>query len=261
MLAEIELPRVSTARLKTETPVSVKELVTIGIGPSSSHTVGPMRAAHCFAEMLGPERRPQVTKVVIELFGSLALTGNGHTTDTAVILSLLGWQPEIVDPDRVPEFIGYVRKSSTLMPAGHHPVPFTEKEHLLLRKREFLSAHPNAVRFSAFFENAPAFVQQYYSIGGGAIIPDGEEQPDARPGSNIRQPYPFSSAAELLACRKLDRKLPIAQSKHPGRPRHKATGVGGSGGALALEGCSGHELRTLVITHSRDELLLSCCQK
>lgn len=186
------------ARPRAEAPIGVAELFTIGIGPSSSHTVGPMRAAYRFAEALGPERLPRVERVVVELFGSLALTGKGHATDTAVLLGLLGWEPETVDPDRVPALVEGVRRTGTLRLAGGHPVPFAEGEHLLFRMGEFLPGHPNAVRFSARFQDGTAFVQQYYSIGGGAIALDGDDARDAQPGGNVRQPYPFSSAAELL---------------------------------------------------------------
>lgn len=157
-----------------------------------------MRAAYRFAEALGPERLPRVERVAVELFGSLALTGKGHATDTAVLLGLLGWEPETVDPDRVPALVEEVRRTGTLRLAGRHPVPFAEGEHLLFRMGEFLPGHPNAVRFSAHMQDGTAFTRQYYSIGGGAIALDGDGARDARPGSNVRQPYPFSSAAELL---------------------------------------------------------------
>lgn len=210
MVTETELLRAEAVRLKTEAPISVTELFTIGVGPSSSHTVGPMRAAHRFAESLGPVREPQVTGIVVELYGSLALTGKGHATDSAVILGLLGWQPETVDPDQVPALLEQVRQSGTLRLAGRHPVAFTEREHLLFRMGEFLPGHPNAVRFSASFADAPAFEQQYYSIGGGAVVLDGGGLPDSRPGSNVRQPFPFSSAEELLAIGRQNR-LSIAK--------------------------------------------------
>ena len=199
MSSETEKLRDEARRLKTEAPISVMELFTIGIGPSSSHTVGPMRAAYRFAERLGPERQPRVTRVMIELFGSLALTGKGHATDSAVILGLMGWQPETIDPDRVPALLREVRRSGTLPLGGRCPVPFAETEHLIFRMGIFLPEHPNAVRFSAFFADAPPFVQQYYSIGGGAIILDGDALADGGAGGNIRQPHPFSSAADLLA--------------------------------------------------------------
>lgn len=197
-------------RLKIEAPISVKELFTIGIGPSSSHTVGPMRAAYRFVESLGPERQQQAVRIAVELYGSLALTGKGHATDSAVILGLLGWQPETVDPDQVAALLDEVRRSGTLRLAGRHEVAFSERDDLLFRMGEFLPGHPNAVRFSAFFADAPAFEQRYYSIGGGAIVLDGEGSPDSRPGSNIRQPFPFSSAAELLVIGQRE-QLSIAQ--------------------------------------------------
>ena len=207
MDTETELLREEAVRLKTEAPISVTELFTIGIGPSSSHTVGPMRAAYRFAERLGPERQPQVTHVVIELFGSLALTGKGHATDPAVMLGLLGWQPETVDPDRVTALLEDVRQSRTLMLAGHCPIPFAESEHLLFRMGEFLPGHPNAVRFSAFFADTPPFVQQDLFHRRRRHRAGRRASPDARPGSNLRQPYPFSSADGAARDRPADQAL------------------------------------------------------
>ncbi len=178
-------------------PISVSELFTIGIGPSSSHTVGPMRAAARFVDALGPERQVRVRRVQVELFGSLALTGRGHATDTAVILGLQGWQPETTDPDAVAGIIETVRREGVLDLAGVRRIGFVEAEDLLFRMGEFLPGHANALRLSAFFDDGPEFVQLYYSIGGGAILLDGAAPIGA--GSNIRQAYPFSSAAELLA--------------------------------------------------------------
>ena len=210
MSTETELRRAEAARLKTEAPISVAELFTIGIGPSSSHTVGPMRAAYRFAESIGQERQAQVTRIVVELYGSLALTGKGHATDSAVILGLLGWQPETVDPDQIPTLLEKVRTTGALQLAGRCPIAFDAREHLLFRMGEFLPGHPNAVRFSASFAGAPAKEQLYYSIGGGAILLDDGGSPDIRPGSNIRQTFPFASAEELLAIGRANR-LSIAR--------------------------------------------------
>ncbi|MGH7057705.1 MAG: serine dehydratase beta chain, partial [Acetobacteraceae bacterium] len=198
MAGVAETMREDDARRKAEAPISVVELFTIGIGPSSSHTVGPMRAAFRFAGSIGELGGRRAARVLIELFGSLALTGKGHRTDAAVILGLSGWQPETVDPDRVVALLAEVRESGRLMLAGRVTVPFSEKDDLLFRKGKFLPRHPNAVRFTASFDEGPGFSQQYYSIGGGAIVRDGEDVA-GRPGSNIRTPYPFASAAELLA--------------------------------------------------------------
>jgi L-serine dehydratase len=186
------------ARSRSEAPISITELFTIGVGPSSSHTVGPMRAAYRFAEALGP-RQYAVSRIVIELFGSLALTGKGHATDTAVQLGLLGWQPETVDPDQIPALLADVRTSGALQLGGQHAVPFAEAEHLLFRMGEFLPGHPNAVRFTASFDGQADMMQQYYSIGGGAIVLEGDGSVEAQLGSNIRQRFPFTSAADLLA--------------------------------------------------------------
>ncbi|MGH7120448.1 MAG: L-serine ammonia-lyase [Acetobacteraceae bacterium] len=209
MTGKAEQAGTEAARRKAEAPISVVELFTIGIGPSSSHTVGPMRAALRFAERLGPQRQQKARRIVVELFGSLALTGKGHRTDEAVILGLLGWRPDTVDPERIPALIESVRQSGSLLLAGRFAVRFVESEHLFFRKGEFLPQHPNALRFSAFFDEEPALVEQYYSIGGGAIRREGETPEAWQPGSNVRPPYPFTSAAELLAIGR-DRKLSIA---------------------------------------------------
>ena len=172
--------------------ISIMDLFTIGIGPSSSHTVGPMRAARDFAERASI--RSDIDSVVCELFGSLALTGLGHATDTAVLLGLSGWQPETVDPDQIGILTGEIRESGRLKLAGRIELPFREAEHLLFRRGEFIPGHANAMRFSAHHKDATSFEATYFSIGGGAILRAGE----AVPPSNIDLPHPFSSAAELL---------------------------------------------------------------
>ena len=187
-----------TARLQADTPISVTELFTIGIGPSSSHTVGPMRAGARFADSLDPARA--VTAIRVELFGSLALTGRGHATDTAVLLGLMGWQPETVDPERIAGLLADIRTTATLTLPGRPPIPFHEPTDLQFQMGIFLPGHPNAARFQAWDNEARVLEHVYFSIGGGAILLEGAPDPASAdaPGSNIRQPYPFSSAAELL---------------------------------------------------------------
>jgi L-serine dehydratase len=180
-----------------DSPISVVDLFTIGIGPSSSHTVGPMRAANCFVEALGPDLH-NVTEITVELYGSLALTGIGHGTDIAILLGLSGWQPETVDPDRVLILVNQVRNAGTLMVGGKRVIPFNEKDNLLFRMGEFLSGHPNAVRFSASTVHRRVS-QIYYSVGGGAVVQEGQKLCSPRQGDNLRAPFPFSSAAELLS--------------------------------------------------------------
>ncbi|MCW8808321.1 MAG: L-serine ammonia-lyase, partial [Rhodanobacter sp.] len=129
--------------------VSVFDLFKIGIGPSSSHTVGPMRAASRFAERWLDEKGvlARVARVQVELFGSLALTGRGHGTDKAVLLGLEGEHPDTVDPDRIPEMLERIRGSQRLCILGRHEITFDEKRDLIFNKRHKLPFHTNGMRF------------------------------------------------------------------------------------------------------------------
>jgi L-serine dehydratase len=177
-------------------PLSVADLFTIGIGPSSSHTVGPMRAAHAFAgEAL---ERGEPFSLRCDLYGSLALTGRGHATDHAVLLGLSGWLPETVDPDQIASIVAAVAESGRLALAGKAPVPFRLDEHVVFRTGEFLKEHANAMRFTATYAGGETHIRTYLSIGGGAICAAGE--PPVH--SNLVVAYPFSSSAELLAAGK-----------------------------------------------------------
>lgn len=178
-----------------DAPISVTDLFTIGIGPSSSHTVGPMRAAYRFIERLGRDVE-RVRKVHVDLFGSLALTGKGHSTDKAVLLGLSGFEPETVDPNRIPSLIEEIRRSGQLRLGGLVSIHFREADHLRFHFGEFLPRHPNALQFSALIEEQSR-TEIYYSIGGGAVIRDGLEA-GAQLGHNLTLPYPFTSAADLL---------------------------------------------------------------
>ena len=184
---------------KTSAPHSVTDLFAIGIGPSSSHTVGPMRAANRFASSFTATSGFKPTSVVVELYGSLALTGIGHRTDMAILLGLSGWRPEQVDPMLIPELIEEIRKNKTLLLNGSVPVRFLESEHLIFHRDEFLPAHPNGMRFTAYHHIHPLVMDQYYSIGGGAILLEGEEAFDAALPAYEDLRYPFSSAENLLA--------------------------------------------------------------
>ena len=172
--------------------ISVADLFTIGIGPSSSHTVGPMRAAKAFAALALAEGAPVGVRCV--LFGSLALTGKGHATDVAVLLGLAGWTPEGVDPDNIPAIAAEIRSGRALRLNGELLVPFDAAD-LTFAMGEFLPGHPNAMRFTADYGEGRTLERTFYSIGGGAILEDG--QPPVR--ANIALPHPFSSGAELLA--------------------------------------------------------------
>lgn len=177
---------------------SIFEIFKIGIGPSSSHTVGPMRAAREFAATLqGDDLLNQVATVRVELYGSLALTGRGHGTDRAVLLGLLGEVPDEVDPETIQEKIHAIRQSQQLRLLGVHDVSFVEDRDLLFHKDQILPGHPNAMRFLAFDSSARQLLTAvYYSVGGGFISREGE--PAAARATLTSPPYPFSSAAELL---------------------------------------------------------------
>ena len=172
--------------------LSVTDLFTIGIGPSSSHTVGPMRAAASFAVLAALHGAPAGLRC--DLFGSLALTGKGHGTDTAVMLGLSGWLPEEVAPEKVAGIVANIRQTGTLPLGGKKPVAFRE-EDIIFRLGDFLPGHPNALRFSARYAGGREIAQTYFSIGGGAVVAEGQEQ--QRPNVGLR--YPVSSAADLLA--------------------------------------------------------------
>jgi L-serine dehydratase len=180
--------------------LSVFDLFRIGIGPSSSHTVGPMRAARSFGlalEAAGLLDRTAAVKA--ELFGSLGATGRGHGSDKAVILGLLGETPEGVDVEAVEGMLARVRGSERLALLGRHEVAFHEAEHLLMLRKS-LPFHPNGLRFTALdAAGAPLRAQVYYSVGGGFVVEEGALRP-APPGTE--PPHPFHSGSELLArCR------------------------------------------------------------
>ncbi|MGH8269400.1 MAG: L-serine ammonia-lyase [Steroidobacteraceae bacterium] len=183
--------------------LSVFDIFKIGVGPSSSHTMGPMRAAREF--MLGLERDGLLLatqQVTARLYGSLALTGLGHGTDRAVLVGLEGGDPETIDPNSIEPSLQRIRATRRIRLLGRHEIGFDEKAGLLLLRTERLPGHPNGMRFTATSGDGKTLrEEEYYSIGGGFIVRGGESQ--AREASEKPQPpYPFSSAAELLSiCR------------------------------------------------------------
>ncbi|MHB1672950.1 MAG: L-serine ammonia-lyase [Acidobacteriaceae bacterium] len=176
---------------------SLFDLFKIGIGPSSSHTVGPMRAARRFAvELDAAGLLATTTRIAVELYGSLALTGHGHGTDRAVLLGLLGEQPDRIDPAAIDGVVQKVRADHALTLLGKRAVPFVEAEDLLWHRAETLAGHPNGMRYTTFKADGAVLRQQiFYSIGGGFIRAEGEE---VATGASANIPYPFQSAAELL---------------------------------------------------------------
>ncbi len=179
----------------------VFDIFRVGIGPSSSHTVGPMRAAAGFAAGLKNDGLlPEVTRVRAEVFGSLALTGYGHATDTALLLGLSGEQPETVHPERAAALVAEVREQGRLFLAGALHLPFHESEDLLMHRRETLPGHTNGMRFTAFGANGePLRSHICYSIGGGFVATEQELQQEAVAPPLLDLPHPFASGREMLS--------------------------------------------------------------
>jgi L-serine dehydratase len=175
--------------------MSVFDLFKIGIGPSSSHTVGPMVAARRFLVEYGS--LDDVVGVEAALYGSLALTGVGHATDKAVILGLMGETPQDVAPDQVDSKLAAIEAAGEIHLLGIHPVPFTAAASLLWHKSESLPEHPNGMRFTLKLADGTRVDKVYYSIGGGFIREAGEVPVPAAPGA---QPvFPFDTMEQLLA--------------------------------------------------------------
>lgn len=186
--------------------ISVFDLFKIGIGPSSSHTVGPMKAALKFAESL--ETKGFITKtarVRTDLYGSLALTGKGHATDLACLLGLEGNAPDKVDPNIVIPRTDEIRKSHKINLFGKKEVPFDESEDLVFHMDKQLPYHPNGMRFTAYDETKNELLSEvYYSVGGGFIVDHISAMKDAHLIENThKDPFPFKTADELLnLCKK-----------------------------------------------------------
>jgi L-serine dehydratase len=187
---------------------SLFELFKIGIGPSSSHTVGPMRAALRFARELATNNLLERTeRINVDLYGSLALTGIGHGTDRAILLGLLGEEPDTVDPATVEAKVDAVRSTGSLALNGSKAILFIEAEDLHFRRNQMypdtaVVSHPNGMRFTAFDENGVTFADEvFYSVGGGFIVSEAERTAESLT-STRSVPYPFRSAAELLATAK-----------------------------------------------------------
>jgi len=187
---------------------SLFELFKIGIGPSSSHTVGPMRAALRFARSLDAEGKlANVARITVELYGSLALTGHGHGTNRAILLGLIGEAPDTINPAVIDAELGAIHDTGTLYLLDREAIPFTEAEHLIFHRDQMYPnpekpTHPNGMRFSAF-DAAGSIVAQdvFYSIGGGFILSSAEfeAQQNSAAVSTRTVPYPFRSAAALLS--------------------------------------------------------------
>lgn len=176
---------------------STLELFRIGVGPSSSHTVGPMRATYEFVALLSAhDQLKDTARVLVDLYGSLALTGRGHGTDRAVLLGLSGERPETLDPDCVEGLLSAIAVDQRLLLQGQHSVAFDEKRDLLWHRDIVLPAHPNALTCQAFDAEGKLLQScTHYSIGGGFILREGNA---SQAQKELSVPHPFSSARQLL---------------------------------------------------------------
>jgi L-serine dehydratase len=180
--------------------VSVFELFKIGIGPSSSHTVGPMRAARTFVLRLAESGALESTSELrVTLYGSLAYTGRGHGTDKAVMLGLQGAMPDQIDPDQIPGRLQAIEDSGRILLDGRQEIAFDAKAHLRFNKRKSLPYHPNGMRFLALDAAGKALLERdYYSVGGGFVVNPDEAASDRIVNDDTRLPYPFTSGERLL---------------------------------------------------------------
>ena len=193
--------------------VSTFDLYKIGIGPSSSHTVGPMRAAARFVEhhLAEAGRLHDVARVRAEVFGSLALTGRGHGTDKAVLMGLEGHWPNAIDPDIIPAALLRIRGENRIHLFGQHEIGFNEKTDLIMNKRQKLPFHTNGMRFAAYdAAGAEIATRDYYSVGGGFVVNQDEAAEDRIVADTTPVAHPFASGDELLE-RSAQTGLSIAQ--------------------------------------------------
>ena len=187
--------------------LSVFDLFKIGIGPSSSHTMGPMVAAHRFLDEIlnGDWVRPygsKVSEIKVSLHGSLAFTGVGHATDRAVILGLCGEKPDMMDIEAAEELLAKVARSKTITPPGHPPYRFDPAVDLVLDKKTPLPGHANGMQFTALDQDGRQLLRvPYFSVGGGFVMSGDElaaSRNAAKRDTGPAVPFPFASAKEML---------------------------------------------------------------
>lgn len=181
--------------------ISAFDLFTIGIGPSSSHTIGPMRAAKWFIDGLAEQGvLARVGRIKVELYGSLGATGKGHGSDKAVLLGLQGDSPETVDVDTVEQQLETIRSSKLISLNRDHVISIDEPQDLIMHRRETLEHHSNGMKFAAFNADGKELVNKiYYSVGGGFVLDEAAMGADRIVEDSTELPYPFNTAEELLA--------------------------------------------------------------
>ncbi|MDX1188739.1 L-serine ammonia-lyase [Sinorhizobium medicae] len=187
--------------------LSVFDVFKIGIGPSSSHTMGPMSAANRFLDLILSDEWPRpsnaaVAAIQVSLHGSLAHTGIGHGSGRAVILGLMGERPDLVDPDKMDEVIEEVERTGRITPPGHPSYAFQPKADLVFDKKMALPGHANGMSFSAFDRDGRLLLKRiYYSIGGGFVVTDtelGAMRAQKNKTAGVKVPYPFATAQQML---------------------------------------------------------------
>jgi L-serine dehydratase len=212
--------------------LSVFDLFKIGIGPSSSHTMGPMTAAARFLDEMqsGDWPRPsgaKVDRIAVSLHGSLAYTGVGHGTDRAVILGLAGETPQTVDPDKTDATVAAIAAAKRVSPSGHPSYRFDPANDLVLDRKTPLLGHANGMAFFAYDADDRLLLKRiYYSVGGGFVVSEEELQRLKAKGpdkSSTRVPYPFKNAVEMLAMAKKS-GLSIAEMKRANEEVHMSRG-------------------------------------
>jgi L-serine dehydratase len=192
--------------------ISVFDLFKVGIGPSSSHTVGPMRAARMFVGALETDGLlSDVAGVRAELFGSLGATGHGHGSVKAVVLGLAGGSPDLVDPEAAEPTVQRVRETARLDLLGKHPIDFAVDDHIVMHRRKRLPFHSNGMLFQATDADGAQLAERtYYSVGGGFVLDESETGEKRIVEDSTEVPYPFRTGAELLA-HTAETGLPISQ--------------------------------------------------
>jgi len=171
-------------------PISIFDIFKIGVGPSSSHTLGPWKAASQFVKSI---KGKNITTIEVHLYGSLSKTGRGHATDIAVQLGLEERIPEIIDPKKINDYIGQI-KSKEQINVNSIPIKFIPSQNIIFHD-ERLKKHPNALTFKALFQGALLLEETYYSVGGGFIVKEGEDSVDEKP---VQLPFPINKAEDLL---------------------------------------------------------------
>ncbi len=186
--------------------ISAFEIIKVGIGPSSSHTMGPWQAATLFLEKLKTENKLQeVVNIKAFLYGSLAKTGLGHGTDIAVMLGLSNDDYKQIDTDTIPEIIAHIKKHKQLTISGSHTINFNYESDIIFEYKKTLEQHPNGMKFEAVLKNNTVLSQTYFSVGGGFVVSENQENATKK---TITAPYPCHNAADILAnCNQLNLKI------------------------------------------------------